>query len=75
MEINGSYPVVAVWFILKFEPADIAPGLEVIICIAVVLAGNNLSQFTEQQRKSSFYGDYTNSHIVLVKHKHVARKS
>jgi hypothetical protein len=48
MEINGSYPVVAVWFILKFEPADIAPGLEVIICIAVVLAGNNLSQFTEQ---------------------------
>ena len=75
VEIDGSHPVVSVRLELSFEPAHVAPRLEVIICVAVVLTGDYFGQVSQKKRKSTFDGYYAYRHIMLVEYEHVTGKS
>ncbi len=73
VEVYGRNPVVAIWFEVSFEFADIPPGIEIIGEIFSLFAGNDFGEVSQEQREGAFYTDDAHSHIVLVKYKHVAR--
>jgi hypothetical protein len=75
IEIDRRDPVVAVRLKAAFEFADLAPALKVIIGVGAFLAGDDLRQPAAKQRKSPPGSYNTNSHIVLVKNKHVTVKT
>lgn len=54
-----------------FEFADLAPALKVVVGIDAIIAGDHLGEAATKQGKCPFGVDNADSHIVLVKDKHV----
>ena len=70
VEIYGRNPVVAIRLEIAFEFADLAPGLEIVVCISTLLKRDDLCNLAKEQRKCPSGTDNADSHIVLVQDKH-----
>ena len=75
VEIDGCDPIVAVGLELPAELADLTPVGKIVVRIAALLERDNLGQLPAKQRKCSFGPDYSDCHVMLVEHKHVAVQS
>jgi hypothetical protein len=66
IEIDGRDPVAGVGLEVVFEPADLAPALEVVIIVGSFFEGYNFGELLIEKRKSTPGVDDTDCHIVLV---------
>lgn len=75
VEIHSGYPVVSVRLEVAPELAYLAPVLEIVGHICVLLERDHLGELAKQQRKCSPGTDYTDGHIMFVQHKDITVKS
>ena len=66
IEIDGRDPVAGVGLEISFEPADLAPVLEVVIVVGSFFEGDNFGKLLVKKRKSTPGVDDADCHIVLV---------
>ncbi len=74
MEIDRRYPIVSIRLELPSELAYLAPALEIIVGISVLLQRDDLGEVAKEQRERPSGPDYADGHIVLVQHKDVTVK-
>lgn len=71
VEIYGRNPVLAIQLEITLEFADIAPALEIVVCISTLLKRDYLGKLAKEQRKCPSGADYADSHIMLVQDKNI----
>ena len=71
VEIYGRNPVLAIRLEIAFEFTDLAPGLEIVVCISTLLKRDYFSKLAKEQRKCPSGADNADSHIVLVQDKDI----
>jgi hypothetical protein len=69
VEIYGGNPVAAIRLEIALEFADLAPGVEIVVGVYALLAGDDLGKLATEQGKGPSCPDNADSHIVLVQDK------